>query len=94
MDNKISYDQVVEDGYLFAVDHNDPADLLVSLAAIKALFYELNSLPEQQCCICQMIGVGMSECEMAAQLEISLMTLRHRKLELLRKLKILLKEYY
>lgn len=84
---------MIEGGYRFAVDHNNPADIILNLAAAKALFYELNNLPEQQRYICRMIGAGMSECEMAAELGISLMTLCHRKLELLRKLKILLKEY-
>jgi len=85
---------MIEDRYRFTVDRNDPADILVNLTTTKPLFYELNNLPEQQRCICQMIGVGMLECEMAAELGISLMTLRHRKLKLLRKFKILFKEYY
>lgn len=93
MDNEVSYDQMVEDGYAFTVDHSAPADTLVNPSDTKALFHELDSLSEQQRCICQMIGIGMSECEMAAELGIPHMTLRHRKLELLRKLKILLKEY-
>lgn len=52
MGNEVSYDQVVEDGYRLAVDHNDSADILLNLATIKALACELNSLPEQQRCIC------------------------------------------
>lgn len=93
MDNEVSYDQMVKDGYHFAVDHNDPADILLDLTTTKALFYKLNSLSEQQCCICQMISAGMAECEMAAELSISRKTLHDLKLELLSELKILLKEY-
>ncbi len=93
MDNEVSYDQVVEDGYHSAVAHNDPADILLNLAAIKALACELNSLPEQQRCICQMVSAGMAESEMAAELGISHQALHDHKSELLRKLKILLKDY-
>ncbi len=84
---------MIEDGYRFAIDHNNPADIILNLAVAKALLYELNNLPEQQRCICWMIGAGISEFEMATELGLSLMTLRHCKLELLRKLKFLLKEY-
>lgn len=93
MGNEVSYDQVVKDGYRFAVDHSDPADILLNLAAIKALACELNSLPEQQRCICQMVSAGMAESEMAAELGISHKALHDRKSKLLRKLKILLKDY-
>ncbi len=93
MNNEVSYDQAVEDGYRFPVDHNNPANFLLNLSTTKALVCELNSLPEQQRCICQMISIGMTECEMAAELGISSKALHDRKLELLRKLKILLKEY-
>lgn len=93
MANEISYDQMIEDGYTFVINHSNPVDILVNLAATKALFHELENLPDRQRYICQMIGAGMSECEMAAELSIPLMTLRHHKLKLLRELKILLKEY-
>lgn len=93
IDNEVSYDQAVEDGYRFAVDLCDPADILLNLAATKALFCELSSLPEQQRHICQMISAGMVECEMATELGISRKALHDCKSELLRKLKMILKEY-
>ena len=93
MNNEVSYAQVVEDGYRFAVNYNDPVDILFNHATTKALVCELNNLPEQQRCICQMIIIGMTECEMANKLGISRKVLHGRKLELLRELKILPKEY-
>lgn len=93
MDNEVSYDQMIEDGYRFVVEHNDPADILLNLATTKALFCEMNNLPEQQRCICQMISAGMAESEMATELGIPRNVLHDRKLKLLRKLKFLLNEY-
>lgn len=46
MDNETSYDQMIENGYDFAVDPNDPTDNLVNLVITKTLFRELNLLPE------------------------------------------------
>lgn len=79
---------MAEDGYRFAVDHNNFADILLSLAATKALICELNILPKQQRSICQMINVGM-----ATELSILRKALHDHKLELLMELKILLKDY-
>jgi len=94
MDSEASYDQAVEVGYRFAVDNSDPADVFLNLATVKALLCELNNLPEQQRHICQMISAGMVECEMATELGISRKALQGRKLELLKKLKMILKKYY
>lgn len=93
IDNETSYDPMIEDRYAFTVDHSDPADILVNLSVTKALSHKLDNLSEQQRCICQMIGAGMSAREMAAELDIPRITLHRRKLKLLKELKILLKEY-
>lgn len=93
MDNEISFDKMSDIGYDSTVNHNDPATILENLATMKALFYELDSLTDEEYHICQMIGSNVSESEMAAELNIPYKELHKCKQNLLKRLKHQLKGY-
>lgn len=93
MTNEISFYTLGTAKYGSTSDYNDPASIFETLTTVKALLHELDCLTDEEYHICQMIGSGMSDNEIATELNIPCLTFHKRKIKLLKRLKHQLKEY-
>lgn len=93
MANEVSFNTLSAAKYESTATYNDPAAIFETLATIKALLHELDCLTDEEYHICQMIGSGMSDNEIAAELNLPCLTFHTRKIKLLKRLKHHLKEY-